>query len=69
MAIKISYLLTSVKVLSAVANKKTNPSMIVASFCMSIGTEMRTYIGNKRRKVERKAVIELINFPKRLCEK
>ena len=69
MAIKISYLLASVKVLSAAANKKTNPSMTVAIFCMSIGTVMRIYTGNRRRKVERKAVMVLINVPKRLREK
>ena len=69
MAIKISSLLASVKVLSAAANKKTNPSTTVAIFCMSMGTVMRTYTGVMRRMVEKKAVRVLMNVPKRLREK
>jgi len=66
---KISNLLASVNVLSAAANMNTNPSTTVAIFCMFIGTVMRTYTGAKSRMVERKAVIVLMNVPKRLREK
>ena len=69
MAMKISSLLASVKVLSAAANKKTNPRTTVAIFCISIGTVMRTYTGIMRRMVERKAVRVLMNVPRRLREK
>jgi hypothetical protein len=65
----MSNLLASVKVLSAAANKNKNPNTTVAIFCIFMGTVIRTYTGVRRRMVEMKTVIVLMNVPKRLREK